>query len=153
MKENWRKSEHDMEEVFKEIVKELKKHDFIISTYHSYTTSSIYIKLDYGVANGIRIADHKGKKKYKYRYNVMNDLEADYREKDCGFERFYYRPKHIKKMINQIIKDKENKIERYGIKNYLKYMEIEKKEKVNERFKEVKRMRNTSTFIWKKWKW
>ena len=83
----------------------------------------------------------------------MNDIEADYREKDCGFERFYYRTKHIKKMVDQIVKDKESKLSRYGLKNYLKYMELEKKEKVNQRFKEEKRMRNTSTSVWKKWKW
>lgn len=128
-----------MEEVFRRIVEELKKYNFVISTYHSYTTSSIYIKLDYGVANGIRIADHKGKKKYKYRYNVMNDLEADYMEKDGGYERFYYRPKHIGKMINKIVTDKEEKMKKYGIGNYLKYMKKESHSKVNQRFKEEKR--------------
>ena len=129
-----------MEDVFKQIIEELKKHDFVISTYHSYTTSSIYIKLDYGVANGIRIADHRGKKKYKYRYNVMNDLERDYSEVDGGYERFYYRPKHIKKLVKKIVKDKELKLTRYGQANYLKYMEIEKEKKVNRRFKEVRQV-------------
>jgi len=132
-----------MEEIFKKIIEELKKYDFVISTYHSYTTSSIYIKLDYGVANGIRIADHKGKKKYKYRYNVMKDIEADYKEKDCGYERLYYRPVHIKKMVKKIVEDKKTKKQKYGEANYQKYMDIEKYSKVNQRFKEVKRVSKT----------
>lgn len=127
-----------MEKVFEQIVNELSKYDFIISTYHSYTTSSIYIKLDYGVANGIRIADHKGKKKYKYRYNVMNDLENNYSEVDGGFERFYFTPFSIKKMILKIALDKQCKLCKYGMDNYKRYMEGMKREDVNKRFKEVK---------------
>lgn len=127
-----------MEEIFEQIINELKKYDFIISTYHSYSTSSIYIKLDYGVANGIRIADHKGKKKYKYRYNVMNDIEKNYAEIDEGFERFYYTTTSIRKLILKIVLDKQSKLCKYGFDNYTKYMNEMKKEEVNKRFKEVK---------------
>ena len=127
-----------MEHVFEQIINELKKYDFVISTYHSYSTSSIYIKLDYGVANGIRIADHKGKKKYKYRYNVMQDIENNYSEIDGGFERFYYTTTSIKKLILKVVMDKQLKICKYGLDNYKRYMEKMKNEEVNKRFKEVK---------------
>lgn len=126
-----------MEEIFKQIVEELKKYDFIISTYHSCTTNSVYIKLDYGLANGIRIADHRGKKKYKYRYNVMNDLKEDYMAIDDGFERYYFMPSNIKKMILKIVLYKQSKICKYGIDKYKMYMEKMKQEEVNKRFKEV----------------
>lgn len=126
-----------MEELFNQIIKELKKYDFVISTYHSYSTSSIYIKLDYGLANGIRIADHKGKKKYKYRYNVMNDLEKDYKTIDRGFERYYFTPKNIRKMVLRIVLDKQSKLCRYGMDKYKFYMAQKQKEEVNKRFKEA----------------
>lgn len=126
-----------MEEVFNQIVKELKKYDFVISVYHSYTTSSIYIKLDYGVANGIRIADHKGKKKYKYRYNVMNDLKEDYMTIDNGFQRYFFSPTSVRKMVLKIVLDKQSKLCRYGAEKYKIYMNDMRKEEVNKRFKEV----------------
>ena len=126
-----------MKEIANLIIEELKKYDFVISTYYSYSTSSIYIKLDYGVANGIRIADHKGKKKYKYRYNVVNDLQKDYSEIDEGYERFYFRTTSIKDLVAKIVSDKQAKQYKYGLNNYNLYMERMKNEEVNKRFKEV----------------
>lgn len=55
------------------LIQKLLKMNFIVHRYNSYTTSSIYLKIDYGVACGIRIADHPGKKKYHYRFNVIKD--------------------------------------------------------------------------------
>ena len=39
---------------------------FIVQRYDSVTTNSIYLKLDYGMCNSIRISDHKGKKHLSY---------------------------------------------------------------------------------------
>lgn len=64
-------------EVAKILTKKLVDLDFIVHRYNSKTTSSIYLKLDYGLACGIRIADHKGKEKYRYRFNVMKDYKDD----------------------------------------------------------------------------
>ena len=50
-------------EVASILIQELISIGFIVHRYNSYTTSSIYIKLDYGLSCGIRIADHPGKKK------------------------------------------------------------------------------------------
>jgi hypothetical protein len=126
-----------MEEIFNRIMELLKKHDIIVSYYKSIKTSSIYIKLDYGVANGIRIADHRGKHKYRYRYNVMIDLEKNHLDTDRGFKRYYFKPSDINKLILQIIMDKQSKLCSYGLKNYQKYMQEEKVNEVNKRFKEV----------------
>lgn len=45
------------------LVPKLLDMGFIVHRYYAYSTSSIYLKLDYGIACGIRIADHLGKKK------------------------------------------------------------------------------------------
>ena len=59
------------------LIQRLLSKGFIVHRYNSHTTSSIYIKLDYGVSCGIRIADHPGKKKYSYRFNVIKDYIGD----------------------------------------------------------------------------
>lgn len=54
---------------------ELLKRGMIIHRYNAYSTNSIYLKLDWGVMNSIRISDHKGYDHLSYRYNV----DANYR--------------------------------------------------------------------------
>lgn len=65
------------EQVAKILIQKLIEMGFIIHRYNSITTNSIYLKLDYGVCCGIRIADHKGKKKYHYKFNVVKDYYGD----------------------------------------------------------------------------
>ena len=55
------------------LVERILEMGFIVHRYNAYSTSSIYLKLDYGLSCGIRIADHPGKKKYSYRFNVIKD--------------------------------------------------------------------------------
>ena len=64
-------------EVTKILIKKLLDMNFIVHRYVAYSTSSIYLKLDYGIACGIRIADHSGKKKYSYRFNIIKDFKGD----------------------------------------------------------------------------
>ena len=58
------------------LIPKLLDMDFIVHRYDAYSTSSIYLKLDYGVACGIRIADHPGKKKYHYRFNILKEIRS-----------------------------------------------------------------------------
>ena len=59
------------------LIPRLLNMNFIVHRYNSYSTSSIYLKLDYGLSCGIRIADHNGKKKYHYRFNVLKDYKGN----------------------------------------------------------------------------
>ena len=63
--------------IAKILTKKLLAMGFIVHRYNSITTNSIYLKLDFGVCCGIRIADHNGKKKYHYRFNVVKDYSGD----------------------------------------------------------------------------
>ena len=67
-------------DVVKVLTKRLLDLGFIVHRYDAYSTSSIYLKLDYGLACGIRIADHPGKKKYSYRFNVIKDYKGGFYE-------------------------------------------------------------------------
>ena len=91
------------------LLNDLDYHGFILQYYEAYFTSSCYIKLDYGISNSIRIADHKGKDKYPYRFNLMIGLDKSY-ENDG---RYYYSIDDYNKMILDIKKFKE---EHHGYK-------------------------------------
>lgn len=102
------------------VIKELKAKGFTIHRYDAYSTNSIYLKLDYGVCNSIRISDHKGKAYLKYRYNVI--LNGNTQLLNDKYPRYYYNQNSIKGMINRIISDRSQKIERYGQVAYNNFM-------------------------------
>lgn len=54
-----------------ELCSELIQEGFIVHMYQAMTSSSVYIKLDYGACYTIRISNHKGIPKYDYRFNLM----------------------------------------------------------------------------------
>ena len=112
--------------------------DFIVHRYDAYSTSSIYLKLDYGIACGIRIADHLGKKKYNYRFNIIKDFKGDkVILKDDLISRFYDFTE-LEKVLKDVQEEKQKKLCKYGINNYNLYMEREKNEnKLFNRFKKV----------------
>ena len=114
-----------------DIIKRLKDKDIVILRYDAMSTSSIYLKLDYGVANSIRISDHVGKKHLNYRYNISLDKSTQF---TCGDKtRFYYHQKDIDAMIERILYDKNAKIAKYGLHNYQKYMRENKQEHAHDK--------------------
>lgn len=116
----------NIKEYMQKILYDLSQEGFILQYYEAYSTSSCYIKLDYGVSNSIRIADHKGKDKYPYRFNLMIGLEKSYT--DDG--RYYYSTNDYRKLIQDVKKFKEEQLDRYGF-NYYEYMKKNKEESKN----------------------
>lgn len=95
---------NELDNLADSIAKRLIAEGFTVQRYDAYTTNSIYLKLDYGVCNSIRISDHPGKKYLKYRYNIGSFVKEYRKEKD-RFDRFYYRADKSKNMIKKIIED------------------------------------------------
>ena len=116
----------DIKDYMKKLLFELNQEGFILQYYEAYSTSSCYIKLDYGVSNSIRIADHKGKDKYCYKFNLMIGLDKSY--EDDG--RFYYSINDYNKMVEDIKNFKEEQLNKYGF-NYYEYMKKNKDESKN----------------------
>lgn len=115
---------------------------FIVHRYNSHSTSSIYLKLDYGISCGIRIADHEGRKKYHYRFNVLKDYKGDgiiYRDNLISY---FFNYNELDKVINVLIQEREKKLKKYGIDNYKLYMEEESKTDLYTRFSKVKGEQN-----------
>lgn len=105
------------------LIRRLKTEGFVIQRYDSVTTNSIYLKLDYGVGNSIRIGDHKGKRQYKYRYNVdIGRTQINRHTTPEGWPRWYYPETNLDDLIADIVNEKLVKIRKYGKENYRHYM-------------------------------
>lgn len=111
---------------------------FVVHRYNSHSTSSIYLKLDYGLSCGIRISDHPGKKKYSYRFNLIKDYVGDKVILKDGLICHFYDFNELNNVLKAIQQEKQQKINKYGLENYKRYMEKEKNE--NELFKRFKKI-------------
>lgn len=123
-------------EVANILISKLLDMGFIIHRYNSHSTNSIYLKLDYGLSCGIRIADHPGKKKYSYRFNVIKDYVGNKVILKDGLICNFYDFNELDNVVNAVQKEKQDKINKYGLRNYQIYMEKQKNE--NELFKRFK---------------
>ena len=120
---------NELENLADSIANRLAGEGFIVQRYDAKTTDSIYLKLDYGVCNSIRISSHAGKKHLKYRYNIGPYINVFHVVKD-KYDRFYYPADGLEDMIAQIIEDRELKLSRYGCESYAEYMLKNKRDKV-----------------------
>lgn len=118
------------------IIKKLDENGIIMQKYISYTTNSIYIKLDYGVINSLRISDHKGKKHLAYRYNILtkcgNGHRYSYKTQD-GYERFFLPMHEVDVLIAKILYDRNKKMNMYGESTYKLYMERNQEKNKNKK--------------------
>lgn len=120
------------------LIPKLLDMDLIVHGYDAYSTNSIYLKLDYGIACGIRIADHPGKKKYSYRFNIIKDFKGDKVILKDGLICNFYDFTELEKVLKDVQEEKKKKLYRYGINNYNSYVEREKNK--NELFKRFKKV-------------
>lgn len=124
-------------EVSNKLIKDLKEKGFQINKYYAKTTKSIYLKLDYGVCCGIRISDHRGKKKYRYKFNLIKQYEGPKQIKDKGYLRLFYDYNNTEELIKDVQIEKKAKINKYGLYNYQEYMKQNSKDNLYKSFKNV----------------
>jgi hypothetical protein len=113
-----------IEQIADRLVSDLSAEGFTIQRYDAYSTNSVYLKLDFGVCNSIRISDHPGKKHLKYMYNVLTCHKGEPKRVSDGFTRYYYKAsKHqTDHMIRKIKSVRESKVERFGQQGYASEM-------------------------------
>lgn len=119
------------------LIQHLLNIGLVVHRYNAYSTSSIYLKLDYGLACGIRIADHPGKKKYSYRFNVIKDYIGDKVILKDGLICRFYDFNELDNVLDAVKIEKQDKISKYGLDNYKIYMEKESKSELYKRFKKI----------------
>ena len=120
------------------LVEKLLDMNFVVHRYNSHSTSSIYLKLDYGLSCGIRIADHSGKKKYHYRFNVLKDYKGDKVINRDSLISYFFNYDELENILDAVQKEKQNKLEKYGLQNYQMYMEKESESELYTRFIKMK---------------
>ena len=91
----------------------------------------------FGVSCGIRISDHFGKAKYKYRFNLIKNYSGNRVVIDNNLIRFFYSYENIESLLSAIKSERNLKIKRYGID---KYRTLIKKESNNELFNRFRRI-------------
>lgn len=124
--------------IAKILVERLLEKNFIVHRYNSHSTSSIYLKLDYGLSCGVRIADHPGKKKYHYRFNVIKDYKGDKVVVKDNLVSFYFNHNELEDVIEKVVEERQKKVNKYGIDNYKRYMKMQSKTDLYTRFFEMK---------------
>ena len=92
-------------EVSNKLIKSLIERGFLVHKYYARTTKSVYLKLDYGACCGIRISDHRGKKKYKYKFNLIKQYEGSKTVLDKGFIRLFYNYNNTEELITDSKKE------------------------------------------------
>ncbi len=85
----------------------------LIHRYDAYSTNSVYLKFDYGVANSLRIADHAGKKHLAYRFNIILTITEPKNDLSGRYPRNYYPPDMVDQVIEDILAGVEAKRARY----------------------------------------
>jgi len=86
------------------IVKDLELNGVKSFIWHSATTGSVYIRFECVNIGSIRIGDHDGRSKLRYKYNVRSDIKKSYWDKEKGIFRFYISTKNWTKLIPEICK-------------------------------------------------
>lgn len=125
-------------DIANKLASELIKLNFIVHRYNSHSTSSIYLKLDFGLSCGIRIADHEGRKKYHYRFNVLKDYRGARVIQKDGLTSYFFNYNECEKVLDAVRQEKKSKIEKYGIDKYKMYMEQQSKTDLYTRFRILK---------------
>lgn len=103
------------------ILKKLKAAGFTIQ-YLEAKSGSMYIKLDYGVSKSLRIADHDGINHLRYTYQIGSFISETGEFEHNGTLRHNYRVEDVDKMLADIIRYRDEKVNRYGILTYVDFM-------------------------------
>lgn len=106
------------------LVQRLKAEGFKVQRYDAYSTQSVYLKLDYGVGNSIRISDHLGKRHLAYRYNLVEGMGTIHVAPRPGkYPRYFYSFAKMGDMVADILAARTAKLDILGPERYVALME------------------------------
>ncbi len=103
--------------IARKIKKVLNEKGFIIKMQVSKKSNSVYLILDNGACEIVRISDHKNPKT-KCKYNLIKNYHGKRQEIYNGQLKKYYNYKNIGKLISDIEIDRSDKIIKHGYNKY-----------------------------------
>ena len=90
-----------------QLVIALNKHKLGAYIYHKANTGSAYIRFENPNLCSVRIGDHDGIERYKYKFNLRRDLRTQGWQKEDGVWRYYAGFNHIDKLIEAVLQTRE----------------------------------------------
>lgn len=91
------------------IAKALAREGFTVHRYDAETTDSVYLRLDWGACNTIRVSDHPGYAHAGNRYNIGPWIEMPMRTEE-KYPRFYWPEDRSAALIAKCIADRDARI-------------------------------------------
>ena len=111
----------------KELAALLSPHVYVLQQWNSLKKKHcIYLKIDYGTAGSVRIADEDGENHLRYRYNIIMALTAPDEHIDKT-ARYYWPPSMIADAAEKILANREEMLKHCGGQQYVKYMGINRR--------------------------
>ncbi len=65
-------------------------------------SGSCYVKFKEPLLRSLRIGDHNGRKKYRYKWNLRHDCEQQRTEKDGNVVRYHFPASQVKNMVQHM---------------------------------------------------
>lgn len=112
----------------RQISRSLIERGCTVHRYDAISTSSIYLKVDWGAGLSIRIADHDGYKHLNYRFNVDTSRDSGVRRAKIdrdgrSFTRTTYGLGSIGQLVGDVVRRRDAIIRREGEGAYRERME------------------------------
>lgn len=77
--------------------------------YHkAVTTESVYVKFEDQRLCSLRIGDHDGKERYRYKWNLRSDYTKFKVKIDNGIKRFFFPWEEWSRLVDRIVEYKRN---------------------------------------------
>ena len=110
-----------------DIAGQLVARGITVHRYDAVKTDSVYLKLDYGAINSIRIGGHPGYEHAKHRYNIGTWVSEPI-EVDDGLLRYFWPVEDAPDLIARVTADKRARIEWVGESGYSRIVEKKRNE-------------------------
>lgn len=106
------------------IIDKCREEGIIVHRYDVQSSGSIYLKFDWGLAHSLRISDHKGIVKYRYKFNLIKGipdvLRISYRNNNHSI---YFPFREIHQCLDEILSHRKEVIAKHNsVAEYLKEM-------------------------------
>ncbi|MCI9063459.1 MAG: hypothetical protein HFJ17_02500 [Clostridia bacterium] len=95
----------------------LNKKGFLVQVKQSKSSNSIYLRLDNGACEGVRISDHRNDKA-NYKFNIINGYAGRKSKVVKGKQKRYYNFNLTNKAIHDIEIERANRIINFGYESY-----------------------------------
>ena len=109
--------------IVKRIAERLLETGVDIRYYSAYSTRSRYMKLDDGVLNTVRVSNHPGKPRLRYRYEIGPHIKKRRTVMKNGYPSHLYPEADIDVLIGDILAESARRIDAWGEDRYVSFRE------------------------------